>query len=196
MAYTDLTNVEEFFNTTFTASTNPTLTQVNKYITDVDEEVNNISGTVFGTPVSNTEIIDVTGNSDIFVTEKYPIVAVTSVSKNTENDAFATPVWEVVDSYNDKFRIVTKFKYTGKRILQLIYTYGFTTIPVEVEHLATLLVVNKILSGNAVADSSTESISVGPISLTNSIGLSQMVNLKNELKEYKRRVGRYKNYTR
>jgi len=196
MAYTDLTNVEEFFNTTFSATTNPTVTQVNKYITDVDEEVNSISGTVFGTPVSNTEIVDVAGDSDIFVTEKYPIVTVTSVSKNTESDAFATPVWETVDNYNDRFRIVTKYKYHGQRILQLVYTYGFTTTPVEVEHLATLLVVNKILSGNAVADSSTESISVGPISLTNSIGVSQMVNLKEELKEYKRRVGRYKNYTR
>lgn len=196
MVYTTLTNVQEFFNVTFSASTNPTLDQVNQYITDVDTEINNLTGTVFGTPVSNTEIVDIKGYSDVFVTEKYPIVSVTSVEKNTVADKFATPSWEAIDYYNDRFRILTKYKYNGKRSLRLVYTYGFETIPPEVEHLATLLVVNKILSGNAIADSSTESISVGPISLTNSVGLNQMVNLKNEIKDYKRQVGRYKNYTR
>jgi len=196
MAYTTLTNVEQFFGTTFDATTSPTLTQVNAYLADVDTEINNMTGTVFGTPVSNTEYVDIDGYNDIFVTEKYPIVAVTSISKNTAVTAFDTPVWETVSYYNDKIRILTKDKFNGKRKLKFVYTYGFETIPPEVAHLATLLVVNKVLSGNAVGDSATQSISVGPISLSNSVGLSRMVNLKTEIKEYARKVGRYKNFTR
>lgn len=196
MAYTTITNVQEFFGTTFDGTTSPTLTQVTAYLADVDTEINNLTGTVFGTPVSNTEIIDIDGYTDIFLTEKYPIVSVTSVSKNTATDAFETPVWEVIDSYNDKVRICTKYKHNGKQKLKLVYTYGFDSIPPEVEHLATLLVVNKILSGQASGDSATQSISVGPISLSNSVGLSRMVNLKTEIKEYARKVGRYKNFTR
>ncbi len=196
MAYTTLANVEGFFGTDFDATTTPTETQVNAYIADVDEEINNLTGTVFGTPVSNTEIVDIDGYTDVFVTEKYPIVSITSVSKNTNADPFDTPVWEAVTYYNDKIRILTKDKFTGKRKLRFVYTYGFSTVPPEVEHLATLLVVNKILSGNAIGESATQSISVGPISLTNAVGLSRMVNLKTEIKEYTRKVGRYKNFTR
>lgn len=195
MAYTNITNVEEFFGTTFDETSSPTLAQVNTYISNVDTEINNLTGTVFGTPVSKVDYVDIDGYTDVFVTEKYPIVAVSAVSKNTANP-FDTPVWESVSYYNDKIRILTKDKFTGKRKLKIEYTYGFESIPPEVSHLATLLVVNKILSGQAIGDSATQSISVGPISLTNSVGLSRMANMKNEIKEYTRKVGRYKNFTR
>lgn len=198
MTYTTLGNVEEFFGTTFTASTSPSKAQVEKYISDVDTEIDNLTGTTFGTAVSNTEVIDIIGESSIFVTEKYPIVSVTSVKKNTSTDIYTSDTWEAIDYINDRFRIMTKYKYgpNKRRALQFIYTYGYETIPPEVEHLATLLTVNKILSGQAIGDSATQSISVGPISLTNSVGVSRLVNMKNEIAEYKRRVGRYKNYTR
>lgn len=196
MAYTTLTNVEEFFGTTFDATTSPTLTQVNKYITDSETEIDNLTGTTFEATQSNTEIIDLNVPTNMFVTQKYPIVSVTSVEKNTSDDIFTSDTWESVDYYNDRFRILTKYSYDGKRKVRLQYEYGYETVPPEVEHLATLLVVNKILTGQAVGDSATESISVGPISLTNSVGTSRVVNLKNEIKEYQRRVGRYKNYTR
>ena len=195
MAYTNISNVEGFFGTTFDDTTLPTLAQVSMYLSDVDTEIDNMTGTTFGTPIENEEIVDIDGYSDVFVTQKYPIVIVNSVKKNTA-DAFSTPVWENVDFYNDKIRILTKDKFNGKRKLQFNYDYGFETVPPEVAHLATLLVVNKVLSGQASGDSATQSISVGPISLSNSVGLSRMVNLKTEIKEYARKVGRYKNFTR
>lgn len=196
MAYTTIDKVQGFFGTTFTANTTPTLTQVNSYIADVDTEINNLTGTVFGTPASNTEIVDIAGESDLFVTEKYPIVAVSSVEKNTSSDVFASDSWAAVPFINDRFRIRTKHLYSGLRRLRFVYTYGFETIPPEVSHLSTLLVVNKIITGQATGDSSTKSISVGPISLVNTVGTERVLNLKNEIAEYKRRVGRYKNVTR
>lgn len=196
MTYTSLSDVEEYFGTSFTEQTSPTLNQVSLYIADADEEINNITGTVFGTPVSKTEIIDIDGTTNMFLTEKYPIVSVTSVEKNTSTDIFTSDTWEAVDYINDRFRIITKYAYNGRRKLRFIYTYGYSSIPVEVKHLATLLVVNKIITGTASSNANTQSISVGPISIANSVGLNQISTIKNELTEYKRRVGRYKNFTR
>lgn len=194
MAYTTLSNVQEYLGVEFDAESTPTVTTVNGYISDVDTEIDNLTGTTFGTPIETSEIISINGNSNVFVTKKYPIYSVTSVEKNTNSDRFDTPVWVSVPFYNDIFKIVTKYNYSGDRALKLTYEYGFDAIPPEVEFLATLLVAQKIIQAEYSSSGTTSSISVGSISITNNISASTLVNLKNEIKEYKRRVGRYKNF--
>jgi hypothetical protein len=193
MTYSDITTVQQYLGTTFDGTTSPTLVQVTGYIADADTEINNITGTVFGTPVSTEEIISIDYQTDTFVTSKHPISGTVTVYKNTATDKFDTPVWEEVDSYNDRFKVKTKYTYVGDRIVKLSYSYGFATTPPEVEYLATLLVAKKILSGESSGQGSISALGVGSISLT--FNPQTIGRLNTELKEYTRRVGRYKRVT-
>jgi hypothetical protein len=90
MTYTSLSNVEAYLRTTFSASTSPSITTVNEWVTDADTEVNNLTGAVF-TSGTYTEYFDMPVASDKVIVSNYPLISVSSIEYNTGTEY--SPTW-------------------------------------------------------------------------------------------------------
>lgn len=190
MTYTSLSNVEAYLKTTFSGSTTPSTTKVNEWITDADTEVDNLTGATF-TSGTYTEYFDLNVATDRVIVSNYPLISVSSISYNTGTEW--SPAWTAFTNYRTIGDIIKFDKYVqGNNYVKAVYVAGYTTTPPEVEHLATLLVVKKIISSDDTSNGETESLSIGSISLTSNIGISRISNLDRDIDDYKRRVGRYK----
>lgn len=195
MAYTTRSNVETYLRTTFTSTTTPTDTQVDQYVTDVDAQVDRISGTTWS-PQSETEILDLRANTNQFLVKKYPLISVTSAEYNdyTNTDPAFNPNWVAFDNSRVLGDLVITDKHISPRQgaeVKLVYQYGHTSAIPEVEHLATLLVAKQIISGDAASKSGTNSLSIGPLTITKNTGLSRMANIDKAIEEQTKRVGKY-----
>lgn len=193
MAYTDINEVQTFLKTTFTSSTVPSDTTVAQWITDVDSEVDNLVGTTF-TSTEETEIFDLRQFSDRVLLSKYPVISVTSAEYNNKaaGGTEYSPVWAAFDNFRNNDSLVKYDKQLqGDQMVKVVYNYGYATVPSEVKHLATLLVVKKALSSDSYAKNSTSSLSIGPLSITKNIGASTFVNIDANIKETLRRIGKY-----
>ena len=190
MTYTSLSNVEAYLRTTFSASTSPSITTVNEWVTDADTEVNNLTGAVF-TSGTYTEYFDMPVASDKVIVSNYPLISVSSIEYNTGTEY--SPTWTSFSNSRTIGDIIKFDKYVmGENYVKAVYVAGYTTTPPEVEHLATLLVVKKIINSDDTSNGETESLSIGSISLTSNIGISGISNLDKNIEDYLKRVGRYK----
>jgi len=195
MAYTTRANVESYLRTTFTASTTPTDTEVDAWVTAVDSEIDRITGTTWSSQ-PNTEILDLRVNSNRFLVGKYPLISLTSIEYNdyTNADPAFNPNWVAFDNS----RVLGDLIITDKTInvkqgaeVKLIYQWGHASAIPEVEFLATLLVAKKVISGDAASKSGTNSLSIGPLSITKNTGLSRLVNIDKNINEQIKRIGKY-----
>jgi len=196
MTYTTITDVQNYLRTTFFTSTTPTDTYVNSLITDVDAEIDALTGSTW-VSATNTEILDLNITTQKFLVSKYPLISVTSIEYNSSTDpkpAF-NPVWTAFPNN----RIVGDFIITdvttsprsGSEV-KLVYQYGHTTVPADVKKLATLMVVKQIIASDDVSNSGTQSLSIGSLSLTTNIGVSRMINLDKNIMDLSKRVGKFK----
>lgn len=194
MAYTTRANVETYLRTTFTSSTTPTLSEVESYVADVDDEVDKILGRPWGV-TAYEEIINVPVKTNKFLVRDYPLVSVTGIYYNSGTEY--SPTWTAFDNnYVDGDFIITDKYVAGNRMVKISYTAGHTTTHPTIEYLATLLVVKKIVSGDAVSKSGTQSLSIGSLSLTKNVGVSRLLNLDKSIQGAIAAVGKHKSVFR
>lgn len=187
MAYTTVSNVESYLNTTFSTTSTPTLAAVTQMVTDVDAEVDSMVGTSFSQQ-NNVEILDLEYLTDRFLVSKYPLISVNSVTYNTGTEF--VPVWTAFTNHrtNGDF-ILTDTLKRGKVAVKLDYEWGFTSVPSSVEYLATLLVVRNIIAQDSDATGGTTSLGIGSLSLTKSAGASRLANIDDSIQKQLDRVG-------
>lgn len=190
MAYTTVSNVESYLNTTFTTTTTPTLTSVTEMVSNVDAEVDSMVGTSFSEQ-HNVEILDLDRLTDRFLVSKYPLISVNSITYNT--GTVFSPTWTAFSNYrtNGDF-IITDSKKSGDVSVKLDYQWGFTTVPSSVEYLATLLVVRNIIAQDSDSTGGTTSLGIGSLSLTKTAGASRLANIDDTIKKQLSRVGHRK----
>lgn len=193
MVYTTRANVETFLRTTFDGTTTPTDAEVDAWVTDVDAEVDRLTGTAWQS-TSATDTIDVRAATNKFLVSKYPLISVTSVEYNdyTNADPEFNPNWVSFDNsrvVGDV--IITDKQVSGNNKVRIVYEYGHTTIPPEVEHLATLLITKKIVSSDNTSNGAYTSVSVGGLSITNNVSVNRVVSLDNDINETLKRIGKY-----
>jgi len=194
MVYTTITDVQNYLRTTFSSSTTPTDTYVNSLITDIDSEIDALTGTTW-TSTANTEYFDLNQTTNRFIVSKYPLISITSVEYNdyTNTDPTFNPNWVAFD--NNRLVgdfIITDKSVSGENKVKIVYNYGHASVPADVKKLATLMVVKQIVASDDVANSGTESLSIGSLSLTTNIGLNRMLNLDSSIEAQLKRVGKYK----
>ena len=190
MAYTTVANVEAYLRTTFDGTTAPTDTTVSEWVADVDSEVDNLLGTSFSSQTA-TQYWDVGTATNKFLVDNYPLISITSIEYN--NGSEFNESWVAFDNYrkNGDFIITDKTIGPHKNVaVKAVYEWGYTTVPAEVKHLATLLVVKKIVNSDDVANSGTESLSIGSLSITSNVGMSRLVNLDKDIDNIVKRVGK------
>jgi hypothetical protein len=196
MAYTTVSEVEQYLRTTYDTTTTPTLAQVTQMVVDVDAKVDSITGTSHVlTP--DTQVFNLGNYTDELLTRKFPLNSVQSIYVNS--GTVSTPVWtdEVTEYFIDDNMIkFTVRQYEGDQKLQVNYTYGFDGATEDVKELATLLVADEILKSDDSANNQFTRTRIGPIDTTRSVGTSRFVNLQTDITNLKKRVGSFKKINR
>lgn len=214
MVYTTATKIESELRATtvFSGSTNPTLDSVNEWIAEITDYIDSLSGQSFES-TSYTEYFDHNGSADMYV-RRTPIIAITSLSENENNDGEAASYvakTEDVDfvTYNETGILkvnVNKWRPSSakKKGIKVVYTAGEATVPGRVSMLTTKMVTERVLStlmnDNIESRNAGGSISVGSINIVEpgdyGVGTykqlkSDIADLKNEITSTNFRVHRY-----
>lgn len=208
MAYTSEANVEAYLGETFDSTTTPSSTEIAKFIEWADNQIDMFTGTKFEPTTVTDEIIDSNGQS-WFRLPKRPIISVESFYVDKAGlGSSNSPDWEARTegrTSSDDFVVYKDEGYlyffndvpsAGKANCKVSYTYGYSTVPKEVEYLSTLLVVREILKARLAdnAYSSQDDITLGPIRISksgskSSIGVQE---LNEQIEEAWKAVGKFK----
>jgi len=186
MVYTTPSEVSaELGGFSLTASSTPTSTQVESWISDAESEVNELTGRVWeSTAITSTsyEYQDYDGSGTIRL-KKYPVISVQSLEYDAEGLGAASTVWSTLSEgrtsgenfilYKEEglinFHSSTNGATTpvGRQNMRLTYTHGTATTPNHVKRLTTLITAKRLIMSVASKAGSEEggSISVGTISV-------------------------------
>lgn len=196
-SYTDSARVKTELRATqdFSASTIPTLTELNGMINEVSAYINDMAGRTFGS-TSYSETIDYQGES-LITLQNAPIITVTNVLYSTSSlgsDTYSLSDTKVEDEdytvYKESGEIAILPKWTphsGRKQIQINYTAGYDTTPLTIQLLATKLVtkgvIDTLLSKDINEKQSGKSVSVGSISIVKpaDFGVNQYKQITNEI---------------
>ena len=174
----------------FSTSTSPTLAQVNGWIEEESKEIEINTGMVFASTAISSELNDYRNVDNILRFPKTPLLSVDKIeyNVNSNNVAASWVTLETGNGYNyleylDEGEVefisgnLASNKISindGKKKLRLSYTYGYTTTPLEIQKLTTLLVARRIINSllNDQANTEGGSIQVGTIRVTDPTNFS------------------------
>lgn len=179
MAYTTIDFLQGYTRRVYSTTTTPTAVQVQEYIDMAEDEVNELTGRKWEV-TTVTERFYAPGTNEILL-DKYPVNSITSV------------VGPSGDAVSFEQRHQDFVKLTGSYNVDYIdvtYQYGFTVVPAAIKWLTTLYAVQKIVQSASTSSSNTESISVGPISISNAVGRSAVINLEKDISKYESKIRR------
>lgn len=182
----------------FSATTDPSKTTVDRWIKEISEYVNEMSGTVYG-QTTYTEDIDYEG-SEYITLKNSPVISVTTLKYNknpigsSSGEDYETKTEDTdYTVYNDRGQVAILFNNfnpsTGRKRIEIVYEAGFATTPVSIQQLATkmvaLRVLNSVISSNVNEGNDGGSVSVGSISIVepSGIGINSYKQLKQDVRE-------------
>ena len=174
--YTDLAFFQAYTRTTFDNTTTPTDTEIQELINMSNAEVEELTGRRWDRVDGYVQKID--SPNELELLKMRPVLNIQSVV-----DANNNPVdYEIVD--RDFIKLSKLVPVT------ITYDYGYDTPPTAVKMLATLYTLQKVVQGGSAASDNTASITVGPISITSSLGMTSVINLDSDIKKYENRLRR------
>jgi hypothetical protein len=185
-------------STAFSSSTTPSLTQVQQWIVEASDVINQLSGTVWGV-TTYTQYFDYEGQEVLYVRHS-PLKSVVSLKYNknplgsesgedwetkTEDSHFT-----VYEKTGEVVLLLNRFAPgDGRKRIEVVYKAGYSEVPARVQLLCTKMVAQRVLesliSSNVNSGNDGGSVSVGSISITEpaSYGVNSYNNLKREIKE-------------
>jgi len=179
----------------FSASTVPSLDDINTWIGEASAEINQISGRIYG-QTTYTEVFDYNG-TDVLVLENAPLITVTNVLYSTS--ALGTDTYSLSDTKTEdtdytvyknegEIELLSNWKPAiGKKRISVTYDAGFTSTPLTVQKLATKKVakrtIDTLMSKDVNEKASGKSVSVGSISIIKpaDFGVSQYKTLSDDI---------------
>lgn len=174
--YIDLTFFQNYTRTTFDGTSNPTDAQVQILIDMANQEVEDFTGRTWNRTDGEVEYVE--SPTSRLLLSNTPVLNIQSVVDANGNDVSYTQVNRDLIEL-DKLVPVT-----------ITYDHGYDIVPVAIKKLATLYTLQMNVQGDSASADNTESISVGPISITNKVGMSTVVNLDSDVKKYEQKVRR------
>jgi len=209
-SYTTVAYVEQEIraSTSFSATTNPTLETVNRWIEEESDIIDSRTNNVFSIHVASSILFDYDGSS-VFRLPQSPIYEVSSLEYN---DAVMGQVsnWilleegtdknyivyndegeiEFVNGVNSSNKIIPK---SGKQRLRVSYKYGESSTPSFIQRLATLATAKRVIMSllNTQANTQGGNIQVGTISVTDpsNYGVTWFKNIDNEINNIYNNIG-------
>ena len=174
--YIDLAYFSSYTRTVFDSESDPTDVQMQIYIDDANQEVEDLTGRVWNRVDGYVEYIE--SPNELQLLSKRPVLNIQSVVDDN-GDAVS---YTVVD--RDFIKLSKQVPIT------VTYDYGYDNVPIAIKKLATLYALRSSVQGASAGADNTESISVGPISISSGVGLSTVVNMESDIKTYENRVRR------
>jgi hypothetical protein len=208
MAYTTEANVEAYLGEAFDETTTPSTSDLTIFIGWADKLIEDYTGTAFESTAVTEEILDSEGHTR-FKLPKRPIISVTTFEVDKAGlGSSSSPDWEARTegrTNSEDFVILedegilhfhNDIPSVGIQNVRITYNYGYSTVPKDVERLATLLVVKEILKARLADNlySSQDSISVGPINISKAgtQSTSSVRELDRDIEEAWKAVGKFK----
>lgn len=167
-------------DTAFSSTTTPTLASVQNWIEEESKMIEIKSGQVFGSTVESSIYFDYDG-SGIFRVPKTPVISITGLEYNV-NSNNTTSSWVTLQdgygynylTYKDEGEVefigganaTNKVSpIAGKKNIRLTYTYGYSSTPLEIQKLCSLLVAKRVILTLINSQGNTEGgdIQVGTI---------------------------------
>jgi hypothetical protein len=186
---TSLVQAEIRADTAFSSSTIPTSSTVSTWIQEASAEIELRTGDVFTSTSASSTLFDYDG-SGIFRLPYSDLVGVTKVEYNTSSLG-NTANWITLqegDTYDyikyldeGEIHFVSGINSSndvhpnpGKQKLRVSYVYGYSSVPLQIQRLATLLVAKRIIMSLASSQANTEGgeIQIGTIRITDPSGYS------------------------
>ena len=198
MAYTTNAKVsDELGGYTLDAASTPSSSVITTWIADAAAEIDSKTNMTFES-TATTDICDYDGSKRVILENK-PVLDISKVFYNKEPIGNAAEWEELTEdtdwvSYNsfNLFQFVTAIG-SGKKKLKVEYTYGETTVPLNVAQLAAKLVAKRVILSIQTNSQTTEggSISVGPISINDPsrFSLDYLERLNTEIADLYSTVG-------
>jgi len=190
--------INEHTQTTFTSTTVTEYYDFNQYNSVKSPEQMFYLGTTSRRDYWNTNF------NNKFKLKQFPIVSVTSLSKNTSS-AGQTDSWTAlteqsgsggdfeIDKITGWVTFMTNIPRYGQRAIKVIYVYGYAIVPKQVERLTILLAVSDIvrMKASSASFNNSENITISELSISNGAGSVSLYlkNLKDEIKEAWEEVG-------
>ncbi len=200
MAYTtaQLVQYELRAASEFSATTEPSLSTVTTWIDQTDSYIDNLSRKVYNVS-SYTDIFNYSGEGVLFL-KNTPVVSITSVEYDSSS-LTESPSWITLTEYTHYKVDVAHGSVTlypsrfssgikdGVNRFRVVYSSGYSSIPGNVQMLATKLVTSRVLESlindnvNSRADGG--SISIGTIRIVEpaSYGVNSFKTLKSDIKQ-------------
>lgn len=196
-------------STAFGSLTYPSLDTVNTWIEEESRYIDILTNQVYSSTTVSSCYVDYNGD-DVLRFPHAPLISITKVEYNVHSTG-ANPSWvQLTEGFDKNFisylpqgeiefingvnATVKCTPVSGTKRFRLSYVYGTSTIPLDIQKLATLLVTKRVLLSLASSQANTEggSIQIGTIQITDptSYGISYISNLGKEIDDYVAKIGR------
>ena len=192
MNYTTIENVENFLQTTFDTQSDVTISYVEQLIDSTSSEIDSITGISFSKQVVTDEVHDLPVETKSILPRNFPVISVENVEYRSNADEW-NPEWTTMENFRCEFDVIHFSRpVVGKQALRISYTHGFEEVPAEVEHLATLMVIRRLISEDDARNGHINQLTVGPLRFTNNLSAARLQTLDQSIEVQLRRVGKYK----
>ena len=209
--YTNILNVSNELNGySINSSTTPSDVTVLKWIEEASSEIDNATGMVWDKRIVSNEVHDYDG-SGTFHTYNNPILSVTSLYKEVNGVGGSSESWTLLSEgrlstqdfmvYKPEGEIVfhgSRMPQAGFQNLKVSYSYGFSTTPVFIERLATLMVAKRMIysvqSGSATNEGGTVSVGTITVSDPTTFGTNHLKSMSEEINSLFAKAGTLKTY--
>lgn len=167
---------QNYTRTQYDTTTTPSAAFIEEMIDMASAEIDELTGRTWDKVVG--EELEIDGSRE-FITLKGPVIDVTSVTDISGN---------ALD-----FKIIDRdvVKLARPQPVIITYDYGYETVPVAIKMLTTLYAIRKLIQGASANEGNSTAISIGPLSITQSLGLSTIINLDKDVEKYEMRIRRF-----
>ena len=180
MAYTDITFFQTYTRTTYSPTTTPTDTEVQLFLDMAKAEIDELTGRDWEQHTA-VETIHNPSNGLILLSDTPVIGEITSiVDENGDDVAF-----EQID--RDFIQL------TSSLPTKIVVTHeaGYVNVPTAIVMLNILYTIRALKQSESTTAGNSESITLGPISITNAIGTSAVIGLDSSIEKFERRIRRF-----
>lgn len=205
MAYTTLELVSAELNgLTINSTTIPSSTSVSSWIEQAEAQIELQTGKVWESTVETSAIYDADG-SEFFRFPHAPVISISTLEYEENGMGASSESWVSLTEGRTKafilFVMDGEVQFTGRsakppkgyKNLRVTYTYGYSTTPVYIQRLATLMVASRVVETviNESAQQGGGSVTVGNISITDptTFSVSHLRSVKDEIKDIYGSIG-------
>lgn len=180
MAYTDISFFQTYTRTTYNETTTPTSTEVQLFLDMAKAEIDELTGRDWE---QHTAVETIHNPTDgLILLSDTPVIGDVTSVVNSDGDDVA---FEQID--RDFIQLSTSLP------TKLVVTYeaGYVNVPTAIIMLNILYAIRAMKQSESTTAGSSSSISLGPISITNSIGTSTIIGLDSSIDTFEKRVRRF-----